>query len=74
MIVIDRFEGDFVVVQDTVSKTGYSLSVTIVDEKAKEGDMLIFDNSLGYYVVDEKSTKTRAKQIKDKFNSLIAKD
>ena len=55
MTVVDRFERDYVIVRDTENDMTYSLSVTMIDKKAKVGDVLIFNTSRGLYVVDGKA-------------------
>ena len=57
MVTIIKYKKDFALVQDTESNTFFDLSVANIDNKAKEGDVLTFDYSLGYYVTDKEANQ-----------------
>ena len=65
---IDRFEGDFVVLEDR--NTGKMIDVRKEDlpNEIKEGDIL--DKINGKYVVNEKKTIEAREQIKSKMDKL----
>jgi acid phosphatase class B len=58
--IVDRFEGDFVVLEiDGVTK---DIMKSEVDDHVKAGDSVVFLD--GKWIVDEDQTKKRANQIK----------
>ncbi len=65
---IDRFEGDFAVIEDR--NTGKMLDIKKEDlpENAKEGDIL--DKINGKYIVNEEKTLEAKERIKDKMKNL----
>lgn len=62
--IIDRFEGDFAVVE-LDNKQIIDVPKILLPENAKEGDILNIS-------IDEKATEIRRKRIQDKFNSLFS--
>lgn len=59
MIVVNKFINNIVVVRDTENEITFNLPATLVSSTAKEGDILIFDNQAGYYIVyNQKAVKT----------------
>ena len=67
--IVDRFEGDFAVLEKEIGET-----VDVCKELlpyAKEGDVLIFEN--GVYRVDNEETQKRKAMIEEKFRKLFEK-
>ncbi|WAM31626.1 DUF3006 domain-containing protein [Caldicellulosiruptor naganoensis] len=60
--VIDRFEGDFAVLELENGKI-VNVPADIVPQGAKEGDVLLIE-------IDKKETEERQKRIKDLFERL----
>lgn len=60
MLVIDRFEGDFAVVEEDDSRH-FSLERRLLPENAREGDCIIEKN--GSYEVDVEATQKRRDEI-----------
>lgn len=63
-IIIDRFEGDFVIVE-LEDKELVDFPRILLPEEAKEGDVLSI-------TIDEDETEIRRKRIQDKFDSLFS--
>lgn len=62
--IIDRFEGDYAVVELENQET-IDIPRKILPEEAKEGDIVkVF--------IDEEETKSRKEIIKNKFNDLFS--
>ena len=61
MLIIDRFEGNYAVVEDSESDTMKNIDKALIDKAAKEGDVLSFEN--GLYTVDINATAKRRKEI-----------
>ena len=65
--VIDRFEGDFVVLEKS---DGTTIDVEKTEiPTAKEGDVLILEN--GVYTIDKEDTQERKKRIEEKMKKLF---
>ncbi len=62
MLIIDRFEGDFAVVETGAGMV--NLPKADLPADAKEGDVLTIS-------IDNSKTADRGKQIKDKMNRLF---
>lgn len=60
MLVIDRFEGDFVVVEEDDSRH-FNLERRLLPENAREGDCIIEKN--GAYEIDTEATRKRREEI-----------
>lgn len=61
MLIIDRFEGDFAVVEDSEKETHTNIRREFIEEGAKEGDVLaLFEN---FYMVDHAATKKRREEV-----------
>lgn len=67
MLIIDRFEGDFAVVQ--ADGKWLDISKSLLPPDAARGDILIEQN--GRYAVDKALTKTRREEIKKRFENLF---
>lgn len=65
--IIDRFEGEFAVLEKEEGGTFDVPKSEIID--AKEGDVVIFDN--GIYTVDKEETKKRKELIAEKIKRLF---
>ncbi len=65
---IDRFEGEYAVLEDE-SRNIHSLLKKEIPKEAKEGDLLIKIEE--GYVVDKETTAKRKKEIKDRMNRLF---
>jgi len=69
MIIIDRFEGDFAVLETDSGMI--ETDRTKIPENAAEGDVLIMEN--GVYIVDVKGTEMRRESIRNTFKRLRRK-
>lgn len=67
--IIDRFEGEFAVLEKEEGGTFDVPKSEIID--AKEGDVVIFDN--GIYTVDKEETKKRKELIAEKISRGLLK-
>ncbi len=66
-MIIDRFEGNFAVVE-----TGSGMMNILknqLPENAEEGDVIYFDD--GVYIIDKKATADRQKFIAEKLHRLM---
>lgn len=63
MLIIDRFEGEYAVVEDTETEKTRDIKKSLINESAKEGDVLIFSGEK--YFTDKKATDARRKEIRD---------
>ena len=61
MLIIDRFEDEFAVVENTVSEEMLLIERAIIDLNAKEGDVITFAD--GMYHVDYETTKKRRAEV-----------
>ncbi len=66
--IIDRFEENFAVCQNTVSEKIENIESNLIPKEAREGDVIVFTD--GKYFLDSEKTKERKKMIEEKFNSL----
>ncbi|MCI8805833.1 MAG: DUF3006 domain-containing protein [Clostridiales bacterium] len=66
--IIDRFEGNFAVCQNTVSDEIKNVESGLIPKGAEEGDVIVFTGDK--YFLDSDKTKERKKVIEEKFNSL----
>ena len=46
------------------------INLNCFNEKPKEGDVVCYNNELGFWRVDKKYTENRKKHIKDRFERL----
>ena len=69
MFIIDRFEGDFAVVETDNGLINIPLSD--LPEGAKEGDVLRKDNDTMRFDIDVEDTAARKKRIEGKMNRLF---
>ena len=67
--IIDRFEGDFAVLERENGGTVDVLKADLPD--ATEGDVIVFEN--GFYKVDKEETQRRQELILEKMRKLFEK-
>lgn len=60
MFIIDRFEGDYAVVEDSVKKTNINIRKEFIEEGAKESDVIALYDS--FYMIDHAATKKRREE------------
>ncbi len=67
--IIDRFEGEFAVLE---KETGGTIDVP-KDKipNAKEGDVILFEN--GAYIINEEETQRRREMITEKMRKILKK-
>ena len=65
--IIDRFEGDFAVLERENGGTVDVLKADLPD--ATEGDVIVFEN--GFYKVDKEETQRRQELILEKMRKLF---
>ncbi len=68
--IIDRFEGDFAVLESENGGTVDVLKSELPD--AREGDVITLEN--GFYKVDKEETQRRQELIAEKMRKLFEKD
>lgn len=68
MFTLDRFEGDFAVLENRNTKEMTDIPISNILSNAKEGDILKLSN--GSYVVDYEETRTVSDKIREKMNNL----
>ena len=68
MYTLDRFEGNFAVLENRNTKEMTDIPISNIPSNAKEGDILKLSN--GSYVVDYEETRTVSDKISKKMNNL----
>jgi hypothetical protein len=66
MLIIDRFEGDFAVVEDGEQRA--EIKRALLPPRAKEGDVLVLENEV--YRVDAEATKARRAEVLERLRKL----
>ena len=61
MLIIDRFEGDFAVVEDSEKETNINIRKEFIEEGAREGDVLALFET--FYMIVHAETKKRREEI-----------
>ena len=61
MLIIDRFEGDHAVVEDSEKETHQNIRKEFIEDGAKEGDVIALFES--FYMIDHAQTKKRREEI-----------
>lgn len=61
MLIIDRFEGQFAVVQDSEKEKTVNIPKEFIQEGAKEGDILALFET--FYMIDYAQTKKRREEV-----------
>lgn len=68
MLIIDRFEGNYAVVEDSEADAVTNIHKALIPESAKEGDVLSYEN--GAYIVDTEATEKRRSEISELMKKL----
>ncbi|MCI8604845.1 MAG: DUF3006 domain-containing protein [Ruminiclostridium sp.] len=68
MLIIDRFQGNFAVVEDSETDSVANIDKALIDEAAKEGDVLSFEDDA--YIVDAEATERRRREILELMKKL----
>ena len=61
MLIIDRFENEFAVVEDTETEKMITIKKELIEQNASEGDVIVFSD--GLYHVDSEATKKRRAEV-----------
>ena len=61
MLIIDRFEGEFAVVEDTETEKMIMIEKELIEQNASESDVIVFSD--GIYHVDYEATKKRRAEV-----------
>ncbi len=61
MLIIDRFEGDFAVVEDSENGKMINIHKDFIEENAREGDVIALFET--FYMIDHYETKKRREEI-----------
>lgn len=72
MLVIDRFEGDYAVVEDTRTDRMINIRREFIDDGAKEGDVLALYDT--FYMVDKAETEKRRSEISELQRNIFDKN
>lgn len=68
MYTLDRFEGNFAVLENRNTKEMTDIPISNIPSNAKEGDILKLSN--GSYIVDYEETRTVSDKIIEKMDNL----
>lgn len=68
MFTLDRFEGDFAILENRNTKEMTDIPISNIPSNAKEGDILKLSN--GSYVVDYEETRAVSDKIREKMDKL----
>lgn len=66
MIIVDRFEGNYAVIE--IDGKIFNVEKSKVSKEVKEGDILKLVDEM--YYKDKKATENRTKKIEDKFKDM----
>jgi len=66
MIILDRFEGNYAIIE--IDGEISDVEQHLIDKRAKEGDVLTVID--GIYYKDNQATKKRKKDLADKFKDM----
>lgn len=61
MLIIDRFEGEFAVVEDTDTEKMIIIEKALIEQSASESDVIVL--SEGIYRTDPEATKKRRAEV-----------
>ena len=61
MLVIDRFESDFAIVEDTETEKMIMIGKELMEQNVSEGDVIVLSD--GKYLVDPQATKKRRAEV-----------
>lgn len=62
MLIIDRFEGNIAVVENSENENMIRIEKGLIEETAREGDVIFFDGS-GYKVDKEETERRRTEAL-----------
>lgn len=62
MLIIDRFEGNIAVVENSENENMIGIEKDLIEEAAREGDVIFFDGS-GYKVDKEETERRRTEAL-----------
>ncbi len=65
---VDRFENDFVVLEDRKSRKLFNIAINQLPSNIKEGDILSYKN--GQFLLDNNKTNKLQNDIQSRFNNL----
>lgn len=65
---VDRFENNFVVLEDRQTENLINVSINKLPSNIKEGDLLSFQN--GNFILDKEQTNKLQNDIQSRFNKL----
>ena len=68
MYTLDRFEGDFAILENRSTKKMTDIPISNIPSNAKEGDILKLSN--GSYVIDYEETSIVSDRIRNKMDNL----
>ena len=68
MLIIDRFEGDYAVVEDTDTEEMTLIERELIDKDARESDVIVLTD--GMYHTDAEATKKRRAEVLALFKKL----
>lgn len=68
IFTLDRFEGDFAVLENRNTKEMTDIPISNIPSNAKEGDILKLSN--GSYVIDYEEARAVSDRIREKMDSL----
>ena len=61
MLIIDRFEGEFAIVEDTETEKMTMIEKELIEQNASESDVVVLSD--GIYCVDPEATKKRRAEV-----------
>lgn len=61
MLIIDRFEGKFAIVEDTETEKMTQIGKELIEQNASESDVIVLSD--GIYRVDSEATKKRRAEV-----------
>lgn len=61
MLIIDRFEGEFAIVEDTETEKMMTVGKELIEQNASESDVIVLSD--GIYCVDAEATKKRRAEV-----------
>ena len=61
MLIIDRFEGEFAIVEDTETDKTMIIEKELIEQNASEGDVIMLLDEI--YHVDSEATKKRRAEV-----------
>ncbi|MCL1903265.1 MAG: DUF3006 domain-containing protein [Oscillospiraceae bacterium] len=68
MIIVERFEGDIAIIEDTNNSKHIEVDRELLPQSVKEGDVLELRE--GLYIVDENKTAEKRRAIAERLRKL----